>query len=426
MLNYQIRKTPGDSEWFRTDRFGGFIHWGLYALPARHEWVQWKEKLSAEHYDRYFRHFDPDLFHPEDWAKQMKAAGMKYVVLTAKHHEGFCMFDSAYTDFKVTNTAYGKDIVKECLDAFRKEGLRVGLYYSLIDWHHPHFTVDFNHPLYDAERLEELNRDRDQSIYNAYMRDQVTELLTNYGKIDILWFDYSYEGKGAAEWEAEKLISTVRALQPHILINNRTELEQDFWTPEQHQPLEWMRHPQTGELVTWEACQTLSGSWGYYRDEQTYKSPKMLIRLLIDQVALGGNLIMNVGPTAKGYFDKRASAALRVYEEWMEYHSCSIYGCTQSEACFEAPMGTRLTQSVDGKRLYIHLLEYPFAFLEFPNLASRIDYAQFLNDGSEVEFSIEKAAYMHGTGAQKAGNVIFSLPPIAPDVTVPVIEVLLK
>lgn len=436
MSSYVTRKTPGNTEWFREARFGMFIHWGLYALPARHEWIKQRECITEEKYDKYFKYFNPTMYDAREWARQAKAAGMKYAVLTTKHHEGFCLFDTKYTDYNVMNTQYGKDIVKEYVDAFRAEGLKIGFYYSLIDWHHPDFTIDQIHPRRNDANAKELNEGRDMKRYAKYMRDQVTELLTNYGKIDILWFDFSYEknpkapdwmtGKGKNEWEAEELIKTARALQPEIIIDNRTQLEQDLWTPEQYQMLEWVRHKETGELVTWEACQTFSGSWGYFRDEMTWKSPEMLIQMLINTVCIGGNLLMNVGPTAKGYFDKRAENALKVYAEWMKYNGESIYGCTQAEPEFTAPRGTRLTQSNDGKRLYIHLMEYPYAFLEFPGLADKIDYAQFLHDGSEILYTLNKVEHFSESTSAKDNMVAFKIPYVKPDVIVPVIEVFLK
>lgn len=436
MSSYVTRKTPGDTSWFIHDRFGMFIHFGLYSLPARHEWIKSFEKIPEEKYQKYFEHFNPDLYDPKDWARQAREAGMKYVVLTTKHHEGFCLFDTKYTDYNVMNTPYGKDIVREYVDAFRAEGIHVGFYYSLIDWHHPDFTIDRIHPRRDDENAEELNRGRDMKKYAKYMRDQVTELLTNYGKIDVLWFDFSYpddpkldkpwmKGKGKDDWEAEKLLKTARALQPHIIIDNRTQIEQDIWTPEQYQPMEWIRHKETGELLTWEACQTFSGSWGYHRDEQTWKSPEMLIDMLINTVCIGGNLLMNVGPTSRGYFDYRAEKALKVYADWMKYNSRSIYGCTMAEPEFKAPRGCRLTQSEDGKRLYIHLIEYPFTFLEFEGIADKVDYAQFLHDGSEVLFTKGVEHFSEGKTERKDLGV-FSIPPVKPNITVPVIEVFLK
>lgn len=444
MSSYVTRKTPGDTEWFRHDRFGMFVHWGLYSMPARHEWIKSIERIPEEKYDTYFKYFNPDLYDPKDWARQAKAAGMKYVVFAAKHHEGFCMFDSAYTDYKCTNTMAGRDLLREFVDAFRAEGIRIGLYYSLIDWHHPEFPLDFIHPRRNDKNGEEINRGRDIKKYAEYMRNQVREILTNYGKIDVLWFDYSYTryelpedrpwmtmvNKGKDQWESEKLIALARELQPDIIIDNRADIEQDIWTPEQFQPTDWVRHETTGELVTWEACQTFSGSWGYNRDELTWKSPEMLIRMLVNTVSLGGNLLMNVGPTSRGYIDSRAEDALAVYAEWMRYNSRSIYGCTMAEPeILEGlPADCRYTQSEDGKRLYVHIFAYPFKTLCLGGLADKVEYAQFLHDGSEVLFS-SAPVEQYTAGAENVkenGALRLQLPPIKPNVIVPVIELFLK
>ena len=438
MSSYVRRKTPGNTEWFVRDRFGMFIHFGLYSMLARHEWIKSREKISNESYQKYFDNFNPDLFDAREWAKAAKAAGMKYAVLTTKHHEGFCLFDSEYTDYKITNTPFGRDLVKEYVEAFRAEGLKVGFYYSLIDWHHPEFPIDKFHPMRDLPNAAEINKSRDVKKYAEYMRNQVRELLSNYGKIDILWFDFSYKpdpkyahlgggGKNKEDWESEKLIAVARELQPEIIIDNRADVEQDLTTPEQYQVEEWPRHAETGELLTWEACQTFSGSWGYYRDEMTWKSPQMLVEMLCKTVALGGNLLMNVGPCARGYFDKRAVDALAVYGEWMKYNSRSICGCTMAEPEFKAPNGTVMTQSEDGKRLYIHLFSYPFINLPVENLADKIKYVQFLHDASEIQYSV---GTRHGTCGDvvSAGEktVYFKLPVVKPDVIVPVIEIILK
>lgn len=436
MSSYVTKKTPGDTAWFRHDRFGMFIHWGLYAMPARHEWIKTNEKIPEEKYEKYFQYFNPDLYDAREWARQAKAAGMKYAVMTTKHHEGFCMFDSQYTDYKCTNTPAGRDLVREYVDAFRAEGLHVGFYYSLIDWHHPEFPIDHLHPRRDDPDAFEKSKNRDMHKYAEYMRNQVTELLTNYGKIDILWFDFSYEHdprfpdwmKGKDEWEAEELIATARRLQPGIIIDNRTGLEQDLWTPEQYQLLEWPRHKETGELVTWEACQTFSGSWGYYRDEMTWKSPKMLIQMLINTVSIGGNLLMNVGPTSRGYFDSRAEAALQAYADWMKVNSRSIYGCTMAEPELLklCPNGCKFTQSEDGKRLYIHLFEYPYQYLELNGFAGKVDYMQFLHDGSELLFEEKQLSHFSEGRTQRDDLLAVKLPVVEPNVIVPVIEVFLK
>ena len=437
MTEYKVKKTPGNTEWFRHDRFGMFIHFGIFSMPARNEWVKNHEYMTDEQYEKYFTHFDCDLFDADEWAMQAKKAGMKYAILTTKHHDGFCNFDSAYTDFKITNTAYGKDLVKEYADAFRRNGLKVGFYYSLLDWHHPDFTIDPCHPQRNTKNALELNKGKDMKRYAEYMRNQVKELLTNYGKIDIMWFDFSYPdvrcsenpelcGKGKENWEAEKLIELTRKLAPGIIIDNRTGIEQDVWTPEQYQMHSWLRHPQTGELVTWEACHTFSGSWGYYRDEMSWKKPETLISILVRTVSLGGNLLMNVGPTARGCFDKRAENALSVFAEWMKYNSRSIYGCTMASEKFKAPEGCLYTQSCDGKRLYIHLVEYPFAHLELYNMADKVSYVQFLHDASEITYTVG----CHNTMCEGASNeenlLILNIPQIKPDVINPVIEVFLK
>ena len=420
------------TKWFTEARFGMFIHWGLYALPARHEWIRHNEKIRDEDYQKYFDAFNPDLFNAREWAAAAKAAGMKYAVLTTKHHEGFCLFDSKFTDYKATNTPFGRDIIREYVDAFRAEGLGIGFYYSLIDWHHPHFVLDNRiGPYREAADRAELNKGRDQKKYAKYMRDQVTELLTNYGKIDILWFDFSYPsadgnpetGKGRDNWESEKLYALTRKLQPNIIIDNRLDLpgSGDIHTPEQYTPLDGIKD-EKGELVVWEGCQTFSGSWGYHRDESTWKSPKQCVEMLINHVSRGGNLLMNVGPTGRGYFDTRALDRLGAYGNWMKYNSRSIYGCTFSP--FKEAEHTRYTYNPETKRLYIHLFSYPFKDMILPDLAGKIKYAQFLHDASELFVSTSTEVW--GTNPPPAGSVRLELPTIAPDQLVPVVELFLK
>lgn len=424
------KKTKGNTQWFVKDRFGMFIHWGLYALPARHEWVKSKEEIDNESYQKYFDHFDPDLYDPRAWAKAAKEAGMKYFVITTKHHDGFCLWDSAYTDYKATNTPWGKDLLKPMVEAFRAEGLKVGFYHSLIDWHHEDFPIDCFHPLRNRKDAEKLNQTRKMERYAAYLHNQVRELLTNFGKIDILWFDFSYAnsrpgfehfpGKGKADWQSEKLIKMIRELQPEIILNDRLEIGGDLKTPEQYQPQEWVRVD--GEPVVWEACQTFSGSWGYHRDESSWKSPEQLIKMLIDSVSCGGNLLMNVGPTARGEFDYRALEALKVYGEWIRRHGRSIYGCTQSE--LSPPAGCRYTQR--GKRLYLHVYSWPFKHIHLNDMAGKIEYAQLLNDGSEIKISEMTSDDPYVGVRQKAGSAVLELPVEKPPVTVPVIEIFLK
>lgn len=412
-------------QWWTEARFGMFIHWGLYALPARHEWVRHNERITNEEYQKYFDHFNPDMFDPHTWAKMAKEAGMKYVVLTTKHHEGFCLWDSKYTDYKAPNTLIKKDLLREYVDAFRAEGLKVGFYYSLIDWHHPDFTIDRVHPLRldpgkdTDEAYARLNKGRDMSKYRQYIKDQVTELLTNYGKISVIWFDFSYpgkNGKGHEDWDSEGLLKMVRKLQPGIIVDDRLDLKDveggwDFTSPEQYKVDKWPEY--NGKRVPWETCQTFSGSWGYYRDENTWKSPAQLLELLIESVSKGGNLLLNVGPTARGVFDQRAQDRLKAMGDWMKFNSRSIYGCTQAPDEFKAPANTLLTYNPKTNVLYVHLLSYPMGKLSL-SFGDRVDYVQFLHDASEIRFT------------NKNGICDLSLPIQKPNVEIPVLEVFLK
>jgi len=410
-------------QWWKDARFGMFIHWGLYALPGRHEWVKNYERLTNEDYQKYFDEFNPDHFEPKKWAKEAKAAGMKYVVLTTKHHEGFCLFESKFTDYKATNTQAKRDLIKEYVDAFRAEGIKIGFYYSLIDWHHPDFTIDKYHPQRPLKNsdsaYERLNKGKDMAIYRKYLYNQVTELMTNYGKIDILWLDFSSPGKygkSKDDWASVELLKQVRKLQPGIIVNNRLNLEAysdgaDFVTPEQVSP----KKLEEFKGKTWETCQTFSGSWGYYRDENSWKTHRQLLDLLITSTANGGNLILNVGPTAKGEFDYRANNALDSISYWMQANSKSIYQCTFSPDSLQTPISQKLTYNPTTKRLYLHLFEYPNnGTLVLPNYVGKIKYAQLLNDYSEVKMT------------ESGKDIVISLPMKKPNYEIPVVELILK
>ena len=420
--------------WWTNDRFGLFIHWGTYSLAGRHEWVKKRERITDKEYQKYFDNFNPDLYNPQEWAKLAKAAGMKYAIITTKHHEGFTLFDSKYTDYNVTHTPYGKDALKEWVDAFRAEGLKIGFYYSLIDWHHPEYTIDRIHPqsAKTDEEYKELNKGREMNIYREYLKNQVTEILTNYGKVDMLWLDYSFpgeHGKGREDWGSIELIKLIRKFQPEIIVNDRLDLKEyaggwDFITPEQFKVKQWPTYD--GKKIPWETCQTFSGSWGYYRDELTWKDNKQLLVLLIESVSKGGNVLLNVGPTGRGTIDYRAESALLKIGDWMKYNGRSIYGCTQAPERFEAPDNTLLTYNPKTNRLYIHILDYPLQNFTIRAMKGKVKYAQFLHDMSEI-----KITKPHGYGplaneVLSEQDINLSLPVNKPNVEIPVIEIILN
>ena len=448
------RRIFGESEseraarlaWWQEGRFGMFIHFGLYALPARGEWVKSKEQIPEAEYDRYFAQFDPDLFDARTWVRTAKAAGMQYVVLTVKHHEGFCLWDTATTDYKITKTPFCRDLVREFADACHAEGMGLGFYYSIIDWHHPDFTVDATHPrrpfadsrdVNDANRAEyaakvrAINANRDMAKYRAYMFAQVKEILSGYGKVDIVWFDYVDKGlfhKTWRDYDSVELLKLARRLQPGIIVDSRLDLMEtedgwDFVTPEQFKP---QSAPTVrGRKVPWETCQTFSGSWGYARDEATWKDLPQLIELLADVVSKDGNLILNVGPTARGVFDARAMERLEGFGRWMNLHSRAIRGCGAAPEGFAKPDGTLLTCNRRTNRLYVHLVDWPMGFLPVAFL-DRIAYAQFLHDGSELKLRTPPKRHgQDGEQLHELGGIVLPMRRPA-GVEVPVIEIFLK
>jgi alpha-L-fucosidase len=433
--------SSADTSWFVHDRFGLFIHWGLYAMGARHEWLMNNESIPVEEYERkYFKHFDPDLYDPARWADAAADAGMKYFVVTTKHHDGFCLWDTKLTDYKAPNTPAKRDLLRPMVDAFRARGIRTGLYHSIIDWHHPHYVIDDRFGPYRAlppEKRAEMNAGRDQAKYAEYLHGQVRELLTGYGPVDVLWFDFSYRppkdvdqadftrGKGRLAWQSEKLLKMIRELAPHCMVTDRLDLNDqpvDFRTPEQYQPRAWMEH--NGRRVVWEACQTLSGSWGYHRDEASWRSPDELIRTLIDCVSKGGNLLLNVGPTGRGEFDHRALHCLSEIGKWMRVNGRSIYGCTEAPEGLRPPVDGRLTYNADKKRLYVHLFAYPYKHLHLDGLLGKVEYAQFLHDGSELRWKFDDWTLDHMK--RPDDTLVLQLPQVKPNVAVPVVELFLK
>ena len=396
-MNKRLEEIRKRTEWFLRDRFGMFIHWGLYAIPARGEWIRSAEKIPRDEYMKYFAEFDPSDYDPAAWARAAREAGMKYAVMTAKHHDGFCLFDSALTEFKATNAPAGRDLIREYVDAFRAEGLKVGLYYSLIDWHHegyPHFG-DQQHPMRDNEEYRGKTHDLDS--YLEYMHGQVRELCTNYGKIDILWFDFSYREMVGEKWRATELIEMVRSLQPDVITDNRLEASGDsressllsgnpsfysgdFVSPEQIIPPEGILDA-NGDWLPWEACVTMNNHWGYCSTDRDWKSAKLIIRKLVECASKGGNLLLNVGPDAEGRIPGASLEILAEVGRWMKKNGRGIYSC--GPAGLEKPEWGYYTRN--GNRLFAHILEGnigPIALSVRPDSVRKI---RLVADGSETK-----------------------------------------
>lgn len=425
------------TQWFLQDRFGMFIHWGLYAIPARGEWIRSIERISNEDYEPFFHEFNPVHYDPGAWARAAKNAGMKYAVMTAKHHDGFCMFDSQLTDYKCTNTQSGRDFVREFLDAFRAEGLKVGLYYSLLDWHHPDYPAygDQNHPMRD--NTEWKGKDHRFGRYLEYMHGQIRELLTNYGKLDIMWFDFSYGDMTAETWKATELVTMVRELQPDIILDNRldasgeyggsiktaspTVYSGDFASPEQIIPYNGVTD-ELGNSIPWEACVTLNNNWGYCANDRLYKTPKTVIRTLVECVSKNGNLLLNVGPNAKGEIPQESLDILEQVGRWMKENSGSIYGCGYSG--LPKPDWGRYTRK--GNLLYAHIFEQGIGPVCFDGLGGKVKKMRLLRDGSELklETAWTTAQYPEAAFVSFGENGTYSYP--LPDETDTVVEIELK
>ncbi|TMV51920.1 alpha-L-fucosidase [Paenibacillus mesophilus] len=403
------------TRWFLQDRFGMFIHWGLYSIPARGEWIRGNERMSFEQYKAYFDEFDASRYNPREWAKAAKAAGQKYAVLTTKHHDGFCLFDSKLTDFKATNTPSGRDLVREYVEAFREEGIAVGLYYSIIDWHHDDYPGygDKAHPDRDNEAAKDKPIDFDR--YLTYMHGQVKELLTNYGKIDIMWFDFSYDNMTGEKWKATELVRMIRSIQPDIIIDNRLggniraaepeEYAGDFFSPEQIIPPGGIVDV-NGNSIPWEACITLNDHWGYHSTDKNYKSAEQVIRTLVECVSKNGNLLLNVAPDAKGEINREMLDVLREVGEWLRLNGDSIYGCGAAD--LPKPEWGRYTRN--GNKLYAHVYDRGIGPIYFEGLKGKIVKARLLRDGTELkvetpwmaeEYSdIESGAFISLSGAK--------------------------
>ncbi|MCB9898450.1 MAG: alpha-L-fucosidase [Planctomycetes bacterium] len=405
--------------WWRDARFGLFIHWGLYSVPGGEwngqtghaEWIRTTAQIPVQQYEELLSQFDPVDFDADAWVAMAKAAGMRYVVITSKHHDGFCLFDSALTDWDVMSTPFRRDIMGEIVAACRRQGMHVGFYHSIMDWHHPDYL-----PRRGWEDWSPDGAEFDRFV--QYLHGQVTELLTKYGPIDVLWFDGEWESTWTHE-QGEALYDLCRSLQPSIIVNNRVDKGRggmagltdegfvgDFGTPEQEVPAEGLPG------VDWESCMTMNDHWGWNRADHDWKSVDELVRTLIDIASKGGNFLLNVGPTERGTFPPEAVERLAAMGRWMDVHGDAIHGTTAS------PFGVlpwgRCTMRSDanGTRLFLHVFDWPeTGRLVVPGLGNTVRRAALM-ESPDASLPV----------ARDEGDVIVTLPATRPDVVVPVLE----
>lgn len=384
---------------FNDAKFGMFIHWGPYSLASvEASWPIMRPGnwgISEPDYRALPQKFNPVEFNARAWVRLAKAAGQRYMVFTTKHHDGFCMFDTQYTDYKITKTPYGKDIVAQLAEAAKAEGMPLGFYYSPPDMNHPGFR--------DTSKLSSTNwagepQRPEWPLYLDYMELQLRELLTRYGDVFVVWFD----GLGNQQkYAGLRFHDLIHSIQPMALINNRIGLTGDFVTPEQRLPNGIPRKgatvgntdpndkgllnapPKPEEFQPWETCMTINGTWGYNKNDLRYKSTTQLIRALVDAASKGGNFLLNVGPTPMGTIQPEFEERLRAIGKWMDVNGDSIYGTTYGPVQ-NLPFG-RMTAK--GKTLYLHVFDMPKDGIVVDGLHARIASIKSLDGNAPVKFT---------------------------------------
>lgn len=412
-------------EWWRDARFGMFIHWGLYAIPAgtwgnethHGEWIMNNAHIPVETYEKFKDQFNPIHFDAGAWVKMAKNAGMKYIVITSKHHDGFCLWDSKYTDYDVMSTPFKRDILKELESACAKEGIKLCFYHSIMDWHHPDYL-----PRREWEQRPAAGADYKR--YVAYLRNQVSELLTTFKDVGILWFDGEWEGTWTHA-DGQPLYELCRKLQPNVIVNNRVDKGRsgmagmseagfagDYGTPEQEIPATGMPG------LDWETCMTMNNNWGYNSHDKNFKSTEDLIHKLSDIASKGGNYLLNIGPMANGEFPPESVERLAQIGKWMKTNGEAIYG-TSASPFEKLQFNGRCTQKRNGNNtsLYFHIFDWPAdGKLTISGLGNEIIGIKLLGDPARRLPMVRKGGI----------DEITNLPRTAPDAICSVLRVDLK
>jgi alpha-L-fucosidase len=410
--------------WYRDAKFGMFIHWGPYSLASvEASWPIMKPTpggISEADYRALPKRFNPTKFDPDAFVDLARSAGQEYMVFTTKHHDGFCMFDSSYTDYKITNTPYGKDIVKQLADACDKRDMRLGFYYSPPDMHHPDFR--------DTSKLARENWNGEPErpewpLYLDYMQLQLTELLTRYGPAALIWFDGLYHQE---KYDGERVLKLIRSLQSGTLVNDRIGVPGDYVTPEQFIPKAIPTKevhffatdqniqkelkpgvPKREDFQLWETCMTINNTWAYNMHDHDYKSAQFLIRGLVEVASRGGNFLLNVGPQPDGVIQPEFQDRLRAIGDWLAVNGESIYGTTYGP--IQGVNGIRTT--VKRETVYVHIFDWPSSPLSLQGLGAKVVSARLLANGQALKFH------------QSEQGLDVELPSQAPDPNVAVIAI---
>jgi alpha-L-fucosidase len=394
--------------WFDTARFGMFIHWGhssqrgcdlSWSLVGGVFTLPYCGNIPVDEYHSTARTFNPQNYDPDEWAHQAKRLGMQYAILTTKHHDGFAMFHTQQSDFSIQHSAYGRDIVREFIDAMRSLGIRIGLYFSLIDWHHPDYPAftEADKP-YVFGQFRQPTPEQWQR-FTQFLFGQVRELLTNYGKIDVLWFDGGWE-RTPEQWQTQALHDMIRSLQPEILINDRLPGFGDFDTPEQFIPPQPLAR-------TWETCMTINESWGYNPTDTDFKSARQLVHTLCEVAGKGGNLLLNISPMGDGQIQPELLERLAIVETWMDANQESIIG-TQPGL---EPWQFYGPSTRKGNRVYLHLLMKPYDTISVRGVPiKRIKSVHILARGTELNYSTRCAITDSFSNSDPLGELTIQVP----------------
>ena len=400
--------------WYRAAKFGMFIHWGAYSVASvEASWPIMEPgtwNISEADYVSLYKVFNPVRYDPKAWVELARAAGQRYMVITTKHHDGFCMFDSALTDYKITRTPYGKDVIAMLADAAHEAGMPLGFYYSPPDMHHPGYR--------DTTKLVKETWHGDPTrpewaSYLDYMEGQLRELLTKYGPVAMIWFD----GLDREEkYQGQRFINLIHELQPAALVNNRIGVGGDFGTPEQQIPdripTKHAAQPAPGAVAAsasvpppedfqlWETCMTINDTWAYNKHDLRFKSVRVLIQDLANVASKGGNFLLDVGPTPEGTIQPEFVERLQAIGAWMKVNGDSIYGTTYGP-WQDLPFGKTTAK---GKTVYLHVFNWPTTFqLELPALPRRVFQVTVLATGRKTRFK------------QKKGRLTITVPTFPPD-----------